>query len=100
MKKILLGLIIGVVVALPVGAFAWSQQQMARPIVGADCRGPYKVDKDGYYIKGNNNELVKDPTGTNGDCSVTVYVFDNANNKCYVVKGSNASGISCVKDNQ
>lgn len=96
MKKLLLGLIIGLLMSLPAGAFAWSQKQMARPIVGADCAGPYKVDEDGYYIY-ENGEKASDPNGNNGRCSVTIYKFTDAGNTCYVSKGPNNGGIFCME---
>lgn len=99
MKKVLLGLIIGLVIALPAGAFAWSLHQEAQPIVGFDCSGPWKTDSRGADVTDKQGNWVLDPNGTDGRCSGTVYVFDNAGNKCYVVKVANGAGINCVKEN-
>ncbi len=98
MKKILIGLVIGLVTALPAGAVAWSQRQEAQPIYGADCSGPFREDRRGNYLTDKNGNEIPDPSGTNARCSVTVYVFDDAGNKCYLAKGSNAAGISCIKE--
>lgn len=88
MKKVLFGLVLGMLIALPMGAFAWTKQQTAKPIYGVDCRAPNQYTDSGKWVKDYNGM----------DCSTTVYVFDDANNKCYVTKGANASGISCVKE--
>lgn len=99
MKRFILGLLVGAILFVPLGVHAWGKKQMAQPIYGVDCDEPYAVDKDGQAIvKDNVTQL--DPNGTNAHCSATVYVFDDAGNKCYVVKGSNASGISCLKASQ
>jgi len=37
MKKIILGLVIGMIVTLPVGAFAWGYNQIATPTFVAGC---------------------------------------------------------------
>lgn len=99
MKKALFGLVIGVAVMVPVSVGAWTRAQMARPLVGIDCSGPYKEKANGYAMQDKNGDYIIDPspTNNNGRCSTTVYVFDDSGNKCYVVKGSNASGISCLK---
>lgn len=79
--------LVTVLVCGVVSARAWTQEKTAQPIYGADCRGRLY---ESYLI--NHPEVQQDY-----DCSVNVYVFDDANNKCYIVKGSNASGISCLK---
>lgn len=104
MKKYLIGLVVGLIVALPAGVFAWSLRQEAAPIVGFDCQGPYYETKDGMsYTDANGKALpdnaapIKNPNGTDGRCSGTVYRFTDSGNTCYVAKGSNAGGIYCVK---
>lgn len=84
MKKLLLGLVVGFMVALPASVFAWNQKQSAQPIKGVDCS-----TEDGQEY----------------DCNATVYVFDDSGNKCYVVSGGIGStqdnpnvAISCLKD--
>ena len=85
MKKILLGLIIGLVVG---GSFAvvhaWSQQQESSPIVGVQCSN--SIGNNGYV---------------SGTCSWTVDTFTNNGDRCYVVTpnhGGSENSISCVKN--
>lgn len=88
MKKFILGLIIGLIF-VPISVKAWNARQMAQPIYGADCPNTNdKYYKESEYYRNHPDAF---------DCSVTVYVFDDADNKCYIAKGSNAAGISCVK---
>jgi|SRR4051794_19659116 hypothetical protein len=99
MKAFLFLLVLGTALTVPVATQAWGKRQMAQPIYGADCDGPYKYEDpehQNYQLDANGDRVV-DPAGSDGRCSVTVYVFDDAGNKCYVVKGSNANGISCVR---
>ena len=84
MRNLTIGLIVGIVVAVPVGAFAWSQKQIATPIVGADCRQEYNSD-------------IKEKDPNMQSCSTTVYKFTDNSHICYLVKGTNAGGIYCVK---
>jgi hypothetical protein len=85
-KKVILGLIVGLIVGMPISASAWHKFQGAKPIMGVDCNWNYDY---------GNSDGKQDGSGYR--CSGTIYVFDDADNKCYIVKGSNASGISCVK---
>lgn len=74
MKRLILGILIGLVVALPSGAFAYSEAN--RP------KSPniiYEID----------------------DESIRIGVFDDADNKCYVAyenrTADSAPAISCIK---
>lgn len=98
MKKIILGFIVGLIVAVPAGAFAWNATQMSRPVFGFDCAMASKVDANDNYIYDSNNNRIPDPTSNDSRCSGTVYVFDDAGNKCYVAKVSNGAGIDCVRE--
>lgn len=84
MKKLILGIVIGLIVG-GVPVFAWQKFQGAKPLLGFDC------DWSGPYYDNN-------PNGQGYRCSGTVFVFDDSGNKCYIAKGGNAAGISCVKE--
>lgn len=84
MKKYLIGFVVGAILFVPMGAVAWNKNQMARPIYGADCMRATEANEKHY--------------GKDGlACSVTIFVFDDAGNKCYLAKGSNGTGLSCVQ---
>lgn len=73
---------------------AWSRQQIAQPIVGADCSANDKVDSKGNPIKDKNGNYIEDKDDQR--CSTTVYRFTDKGHTCYLVKGSNAGGIDCL----
>lgn len=81
MKKIIFGLIIGLLIAGTSGVvLAWDDKQKAQPIYGASC----DASADGH------------------SCNISVYVFDDAGNKCYLAESVTRNGIppvaiSCVK---
>lgn len=81
-KKILLGLVIGLVVALPAGAFAWNSTQIAQPFKIARC-----------------------DQGDPQSCDVEVSKFSDKGINCYVAYATaditylKDPSISCVKGN-
>lgn len=83
MKRFILGVIFGAILFVPIGAKAWSRQQMSQPIYGVGCmQTTYEEEQKG--------------------CDFTVSVFDDSDNKCYVAINSSASyynspAISCLK---
>jgi hypothetical protein len=90
MKKFILGVLIGALL-IPVGVSAWNQRQMAQPIYGADCRhSTYNNTEEGKKKQAERPD--------DFDCAVTIFVFDDSGNKCYLAKGSNGTGLSCVKN--
>ena len=91
MKKFILGIVVGLIVAAPVGVHAWEQWQTANPIIGFDCRNEIKVDDKGKYVRNPNGSNVYEQ-----GCSGNVYVFDDQDNKCYIAKAT-GTAISCVK---
>lgn len=80
MKKILLGLIIGLVVAIPVGTFAWDYVQVASPFKIARCN-----------------------QGNPKNCDVEISKFSDKGINCYIAYASSDisnyenPSISCVK---
>lgn len=82
MKKLLLGLIIGLMVAIPAGAWAWNSTQIASPFKIARC----------------NN-------GDQTTCMVEVSKFSDNGINCYIAYASEDTNyykdpaISCVKGN-
>lgn len=74
MKKILFGLAIGLLIALPAGVIAHDQINKPNVI--------YLLPRDRAY----NDE--------------TISVFDDAGNKCYVIHSRHGNAISCVRANQ
>lgn len=86
MKQILLGLIIGVAVALPVGAIA-EQLDVSTT----------KWTKQIYRF---NRGCEDNSSGTVGETCGKVDVFDDQDNKCYVAYSTveaKSVAISCVK---
>lgn len=73
MKKILIGLIAGFIIATPAGVFAWSQTQKVLPIRAYGC-----------------------PEDDAGSCFGTINRFKDGVNTCYVTDDKGA--ISCIKD--
>lgn len=88
MKKILFGLVLGIVLAIPVEVFAWSSGQIATPTFVARCDG-------------SSGSL--DPNS----CDIEVAKYNDRSNTCYVSYIATNShfasyvptpAISCVKD--
>lgn len=73
MKKILLGVLIGAVLFIPAGAFAWNYSQRATPIKTYNC-------------------TTEDPDS----CYGVISRFTDGKNTCYVTNAKGA--ISCVKE--
>lgn len=83
MKKILLGLIVGLVLAIPVSVVYadWSVGEQAHPLIGAECSNSY-----------NGNGRV--------DCNVSITKFNDGGDTCFVATGGtgdNIPSISCVR---
>lgn len=86
MKRILAGIAIGIVVSLPIGAFAWSSKQVAAPFMVAQC---------GTFDDGR-----QDPN----DCNTMISRFQDGNNYCYIASANttdkyNDPSISCTRSN-
>jgi hypothetical protein len=77
MKKILVGIILGIGMTLPMGAIALNYNQTAKQIQGIACR---------------NNDAAN-------QCAATIYKFNDGGNTCYVADdyGDNQHDISCVR---
>lgn len=84
MKKFIFGLVLGAILVTPISVSAWNKKQMMQPIYGSDCHSPWAAEEE-----------AKHPDDY--DCSVTISVFDDSGNKCYLAKGSNGTGLSCVR---
>lgn len=80
MKKILIGLIIGLAVGIPVSVFAWSPSQVAAPVRTYDCTNG---------IDSNGNKTVD-------NCGGVVDRFTDSGNTCYITQEQ--GDISCVKN--
>lgn len=88
MRKILAGVVIGLLLAVPVGAFAWNTNQIA---------GPYRVAHCGSVAEtGEQNP---------NECSVMVSKFKDGDNYCYIAvqnvslnQSYHDPSISCVRD--
>lgn len=82
MSKYVIGLIIGLVLAVPMTALAsdWGNNQEARQSFGAVCTD----------VIGNDGKTYP------SDCYLTVYKYTDRGNVCYL---TNKGSISCVKGN-
>ncbi len=84
MRKLLFGLIIGMVIALPIGAIALNYTRSAPEIVGAECEA----------VTGNDGNQYP------ANCLVNVDKFNDGGNTCYIAvggTGNNIPAISCVR---
>lgn len=91
MKKFILGIVVGAILFSPIAVNAWNERQMAKPIIGADCKNL------SYYTPGGDTYKYYREHPDDFECSTTIYVFDDGDNKCYLAKGSNGTGLSCLK---
>lgn len=79
MKNMMIGILVGLVLALPVGVLAWSTSQEAVPIKAYNCK--HQLGEDGQ----------REPYS----CLGVVDRFDDRDNTCYLTHDKGA--ISCVK---
>ena len=88
MKKYLTGFLVGAILFVPAGAFAWVNNDIRKPNVIYQ----FNCTPDNRNI---DNESLN-------QCNNGVAVFDDAGNKCYLSYDNNGaqSSISCVRGSQ
>lgn len=82
MKKLIIGLLIGIFIAVPGSAMAWSLHQQATPTFGTACD--------------------RNPDSNNNACDVIVDRYKDGSNVCYIARNNVGPGrmtgisLSCV----
>lgn len=83
-KKLIIGFVLAIVIALPATSYAWSLKQQASPLFGTRCE--------------------RDPDSSRNSCDVIVDKYRDSQISCYVARTDVGSGnlpdiaLSCVRN--